>query len=143
MKKNSPSDALSLGRVAIISASVLLLGAAIAIGVIAVWFPNYYTAWFLTIPLYFLLTTFLMGLFVERTYHKNASVKLLNRFMLARMTKIVVSVGVMILYLQLVDRENDLFLVLFLLFYIISMSLDIFIMFNADKRKRKESQTQP
>lgn len=104
--------------------SVVLCCGALMFLVLYYVLPQYYFNCFWMLPVYFsvllLLEFFLLNLF------KGKSSKTMNIFLITKIVKFLLSVGLIILYLNVVAENNIAFSICFLLLYFVSIALETF-----------------
>lgn len=111
-------------KMIILGISVVLCCSALAFFLLYYVLPQYYFSCFWMLPVYFsvllLLEILLMNIFKEK------SAKTMNVFLITKIVKFLLSVCLIVLYLNVVAENNIAFSICFLLLYFVSLALETF-----------------
>ncbi len=118
-------------------------GVGIVLGVILrLAVPGLYFSHFPLIPLFYLVTGVVLNFALDAIRSKHPD-RLVNMFMFMRMVKLVLTVAFLGIYDRFIGEDKMKFALTLVLFYLIYMSLESYLFYLYEKRRKKHETKHP
>lgn len=118
-------------------------GVGIVLGVILrLAVPGLYFSHFPLIPLFYLVTGVILNFALDAIRSKHPD-RLVNMFMFMRMVKLVLTVAFLGIYDRFIGEDKMKFALTLVLFYLIYMSLESYLFYLYEKRRKKHETKHP
>lgn len=119
--------------------TVIYVSVGVILGVILKFLvPWLYFAHFPLIPLFYLITGVILNFVLDQCRSKRPE-RLVNVFMIMRMVKLLLTVAFLAIYDQFIGEHRIKFAITLVLFYVIYMSLESYLFYLYEKRRKKHA----
>lgn len=123
--------------------AVVYIGVGVGVGLILrIFVPWLYFQHFPMVPAFFLITGIVLNFVLDRCRNQRPD-QLVNLFMMMRMVKLVLTVIFLVVYDKFIGEHRFKFALTLVLFYLIYMSLESYLFYLYEKRRKKYENKQP
>ncbi|WP_106831826.1 hypothetical protein [Parabacteroides pacaensis] len=117
--------------------TVIYTSVGVILGVgLKLFLPWLYFAHFPLIPLFYLITGVILNFVLDQCRSKRPE-RLINAFMIMRMVKLILTVAFLAIYDKFIGEHRIKFAITLVLFYVIYMSLESYLFYLYEKRRKK------